>query len=182
MVNDIEGTLYVTCSLVLPSTYVLIPKAGQPNAVAPWDEAVVFTHVDMTREVVLARQSFYDALEDRFIASLPAHVLRMDYIATLLNPRFKDFPLLSDEEKDTAVNNVKQQWNLKWKPKAAMVHQPKLAARKNAHKGLTSLLAAEFLGSVGPPEGNSDFPRDELDNYFSLPVADMHICVIDWWQ
>ena len=43
----------------------------------------MFTTVDMTREVVLARQSFCDALEDRFIASLPAHVLRMYSIATL---------------------------------------------------------------------------------------------------
>ena len=27
VVNDIEGTLYVTCSLFLPSTYMLIQKA-----------------------------------------------------------------------------------------------------------------------------------------------------------
>ena len=75
VVNDIEGTLYVTCSLVLPSTYMLIQKARQPNVVAPWDVAVVFTPADKTGEVVLARQLFCDALEDRFIASLPRNVL-----------------------------------------------------------------------------------------------------------
>ena len=75
VVNDIEGTLYVTCSLVLPSTYMVILKARKPNVVAPWDEAVVFTRADMTREVVLAHRSVCDALQDRFIASLPAHVL-----------------------------------------------------------------------------------------------------------
>ena len=182
VVNDIEGTLYVTCSLVLPSTYMLIQKARQPKVVAPWDVAVVFTPADMTCEVVLARQSFCDALEDRFIASLPAHVLRMYSIATLLYPRFKNFRFLSDEGRDTAVHSVTQEWNLKWKPKAAMAHKPKLAARKDARPGLTSLLAAEFVGKVAPPERNNDFPRDELDNYFSLPVADMHTCVIDWWQ
>ena len=159
---------------------MLIQKARQPNVVAPWDVAVVFTPADMTREVLLARQSFYDALEDRFIASLPAHVLRMYSIATLLDPRFKNFRFLSDDERDTAVHSVTQEWNLKWKPKAAMAHEPKPAARKDARPGLTSLLAAEFVGNVAPPERNNDFPRDELDDYFSLPVADMHTCVIDW--
>ena len=75
VVNDIEGTLYVTCSLVLPSTYMFILKARQPKVVAPWDEAVVFTRADMTCEVVLARRSVCDALLDRFIASLLAHPL-----------------------------------------------------------------------------------------------------------
>ena len=63
-----------------------------------------------------------------------------------------------------------------------MVHQPKLAARKDARKGLTSLLAAEFLWNVAPPECNNDFPSEELDDYFSLPAADMRTCVTDWWQ
>ena len=75
VVNDIEGTLYVICSLALPSTYMLIQKARQPNVVTPRDEAVVFTPANMTREVVLALRSFCDALEDRFIASLPTQVL-----------------------------------------------------------------------------------------------------------
>ena len=182
VVNDIEETFNVTCSLVLPSTYMLIQKARQPNVVAPWGEAVVLTPVDMRCEVVLARQSVCDALEDRFIASLPAHILRMYSIATLLDPRFKKFRFLSDEERDSAVNHVRQKWNLKWKPKAAMVHQPKPAARKAASKGVTFFLAAEYLGSVAPPECTNDFPRDELDDYFSLPVADMHTSVIAWWQ
>ena len=103
-------------------------------------------------------------------------------IATLLDRRFKNFRFSSDEEGDTAVNSVTQGWNLKWKPKAAMVHQPKPAARKDARKGLTSLVAAELVGNVAPRECNNDFPRDELDDYSSLPVADMHTGVIDWWQ
>ena len=149
---------------------------------APWDEAVLLKTADMTREIFLARQSFCDAFEDRFIASLPAHILRMHSIATLLDPRFKNFRFLSDEERDTAVNSVGQEWNLKWKSKAAMVHQPKPAARNDARKGLTSLLPAEFVGNVAPPESNNHFCRDELDDYFSLPIADMHTCVIEWWQ
>ena len=103
-------------------------------------------------------------------------------IATLLDPRFNNFRFLSDEERDTAVHSDTQEWNLKWKPKAAMAHEPKPAARKDARPGLTSLLAAEFVGNVASPERNNDFPRDEMDDYFSLPVADMHNCVIDWWQ
>ena len=89
VVNDIDVTLYITCCIVPPSTYRLIQKARQPNVVAPWDEAVVFTAVEVTREVVLARQSFCDALEHPFIASLPAHVLQLHSIATLPDPTFK---------------------------------------------------------------------------------------------
>ena len=166
VVNDIEGTLYVTCSLVLPSTYMLIQKVRQPNVVAPWDDAVVFTPADMTREVV--------PLEDGFFASLPATGLRMYSIATLLDQMFKNSRFLSDGEGDTAVNSVRQDWNLKSKRKDAMVHEPKSAARKDTRKGLTSLLAAEFVGNVAATERNDDFPRDEMDDYFSLPVADMH--------
>ena len=52
VVNDIEGTLYVTCSLLLPPTYMLIKKGRHPNVVSPWDEVVMFTPVHATREVV----------------------------------------------------------------------------------------------------------------------------------
>ena len=142
----------------------------------------MLTPVGMTCEVVLARQSFCDALEVRLIASLPAHVLRMYSIATLLDPKFKNYRFLGDEERDTAVNNVINEQNLKWKPKAAIVYLSKPAARKGARKCFTSLLAAEFLGSVAPPEYSNDYPSAELDDYFSLRVADMHTCVIDWWQ
>ena len=182
VVNDIEGTLYVTCSFVLPWAYMLIQKARQPNGVAPWNEAVVFTPADMTDEVGLMCQSLCDALEERFIASLPTHILRMYSIATLLDPEFKNFRFLSDQETDTAVNSVKQQWNLKRTPKAAMVHQPKPTARKDGRKDLTSLLALEFVDNVAPPECNNEFPRNKLDDYFGLPVVDMHTCVIDWYS
>ena len=143
---------------------------------------MVFTTADMTREVVLARHSFCDALEDHFIASLPTHILRMYSIAMLLDPRFKNLLLLSDEERDAVVNSVRQEWNLKWRPKAAMVRQPKPAAQHDAPKGCTSLLAAELVANVALPDCNNDFPRHQLDDCFSLPVADMHTCVIDWWQ
>ena len=142
----------------------------------------MFTPADMTGEVVLVRQSFCAALEDRFIASPPPHILRMYSIAKLLDPRFENFRFLSNEERDTAVDSVRQEWILKWRLKAAMVHEPKPAARKDARRGLTSLLAAEFVGNVSAPEGSNDLFGDELNDYFSLPVADMLTCVIDWWQ
>ena len=101
-------------------------------------------------------------------------------IAALLDPRFKKVRFLSDEERDTAANSVTQESNRKWKPKPEMAHQP--AARKDARKGLTSLLAADLVGNVAAPKRKNDFARDELDDYFSLPVAHMDTCVIDWWQ
>ena len=45
-----------------------------------------------------------------------------------------------------------------------------METKGDAGKGLTSLLAAEFHGSVAPPDRNNDFSRRELDDYFSLPL------------
>ena len=53
LVNDIERTLYVTCSLILPSTYMLIQKARHPNVVAPWDVVKPSDeHGDETKNIV----------------------------------------------------------------------------------------------------------------------------------
>ena len=142
----------------------------------------MFTPADMTPEVVTARQSFCDALEDCWIASLPAHILRMHFVARLLYPTFKNFRFLSDEERGTAMNSIRQVWNLKWKPRVATNRHLKPAARKDARKDLTSFFAAEFLGNVAPPECSNDFPCDELDDYLSLPVSGMHTWGIDWLQ
>ena len=141
---------------------------------------MVFTPVDVTREIVLGRQSLSDALEDRLIALAPAQVICMYSFAALLDPRFKNFRFLSNEESDTAVNHVRQERTLKWKPKAAMANQPKPAAQKDARKDLTSLLATEVHGSVAPPDRNNDSPRDQLADYVSLPVAAMQTCGIDY--
>ena len=60
--------------------------------------------------------------------------------------------------------------------------EPQMEIKKNSRKGVTSLLAAEFLENVAQPKCNNDFTRDELDDYFWLPADDTHACVIDWWQ
>ena len=41
VVNDIEGTQYVTASLVLPSVYMLIHKVHKGEIVCNWDDSVV---------------------------------------------------------------------------------------------------------------------------------------------
>ena len=112
MVNDIEGTQYVTASLVLPSVYMLIHKVRKGEIVCNWDDSVVQPQ-QTTPEVRAARANLRTALEDRFIKALPDHVFEQYSIATLLDPRLKSFRFLSQGQRDTAVEAFRAQWTQK---------------------------------------------------------------------
>ena len=63
VVNDIEGTQYVTASLVLPSVYMLIHKVRKGEIVCNWDDSVV--QPQQTKpEVRAARANLRTALEE----------------------------------------------------------------------------------------------------------------------
>ena len=75
MCNDIEDTKYVTVSLVLPSTYMLIQKARNKDVNCPWDEQTMITAPEMTPEVHATCQQVKTALEEKFFHYLPAFVV-----------------------------------------------------------------------------------------------------------
>ena len=102
VVNDIEGTEYVTASPVLPIVYMFILKAHKGDIVCHWDNSVIQPQ-HTTPEVGAARENLQKTVEHLFIRSLPDHVLEHYSIATLLDPRFKSFRFLSQGQWDTAV-------------------------------------------------------------------------------
>ena len=164
VVNDIEGTQYVTASLVLPSVYMLIHKVRKGQIVCNWNNSVV-EQQQTTPEVRAARANLRTPLEDRFIKALPDHVFEKYSIATLLDPRLKSFRLLSQGQRHTAVERP----------------QPKPAGQQKT--GLSALFQDEFKEAAGPCVHIPDLqPDDELSAYMALPVESMHTNVIEWWR
>ena len=104
-------------NLHLPSTYMLIQKARDQNVLCPWDDHTVIKPADMTPAVVATRHWFRAALQQRFINTLLAHVHRIYSIAALMDPRFKKFRLMTDEEKDMAHQQLPQECEDNWKPR-----------------------------------------------------------------
>ena len=180
VVNDIEGTQYVTASLVLPSVYMLIHKVRKGEIVCNWEDSVVQPQ-QTTPEVRAARANLRTALEDRFIKALPDHVFQQYSIATLLDPRLKSFRFLSQGQRDTAVEAFRGQLTQKWQPQHAERPQPKPAAQKKT--GLSALPQDEFEEAAGPRIHVPDLqPDDELSAYMALPVESMQTNVIEWWR
>ena len=180
VVNDIEGTQYVTASLVLPSVYMLIHKVRKGEIVCNGDDSLVQPQ-QTTREVRAARANLRTALEDRFIKALPDHVFEQYSIATLLDRRLKSFRFLSQGQRDAAVEAFGAQWTQKWQPQHAERPQPKPAAQKKT--GLSALLQDEFEEAAGPRVHVPDLqPDDELSAYMALPVESMQTNVIEWWR
>ena len=180
VVNDIEGTQYVTASLVLPTVYMLIHKVCKGEIVCNSDDSVVQPQ-QTTPEVRAARANLQTALEDRFIKALTDHVFEQYSIATLLDHRLKSFRFLSQGQRDTAVDPFRAQWTQKWQPQHAERPQPKPAAQKKT--GLSALLQDEFEEAAGPGVHVPDLqPDDELSAYMALPVESMQTNVIEWWR
>ena len=129
VVNDSEGTKYVTASLVLPSVYMLIHKVRKGEIVCNCDDSDVQPQ-QTTPDVRAARANLRTALDDRFIRALPDHVFEQYSIATLLDPRLKSFRFLSQGQRDTPIEAFRAQWTQKWQPQHAERPQPKPAAQK----------------------------------------------------
>ena len=180
VVNDIEGTQYVTASPVLPSVYMLIHKVRKDEIVCNSDNSVVQPQ-QTTPEVRAARANLRTALEDRFIKALPDHVFEQYSIATLLDPRLKSFRFFSQGQRDTAVEAFRAQWTQKWQPQHAERPQSKPAAQNKT--GLSALLQDEFKEASAQRVHVLDLqPDDKLSAYIALPLESMQTNVIEWWR
>ena len=178
VVNDIEGTQYVTASLVLPSVYMLIHKVRKGEIVCNWYDSVV-QQQQTTPEFRAARANLRTALEDRFIKALPDHVFQQYSIATLLDPRLKSFRFLSQGQRDTAVEAFRAQWTQKWQPQHAERPQPKPAAQKKtglSAKGRLRCCATKFFLNLTMNSTKKLMYVESFHNFKSY--EDGHLCTI----
>lgn len=140
-VNLIEGTLYVTASLVLPCEYVCIKKASKVDVSCPRDNSIVSEN-EQTPEVRAARGEYAKSLKERFQTKLPSAVHRQYAIATLLDPRCRQYTFMDSGERDEAVEQLQEEWRTNWKGPAAPAQVEPEQAQQKTH-GLAPLLDNE---------------------------------------
>ena len=177
VVNDLEGTRYVTASLVLPCLYATLKKALKTDTRCPWDSSVL-PDTSLTPEVREARKEYAKALSDRFL-NLPGQVHRQYTIATLLDPRFCSYGFMNELERQNALQDLHAEWTVKWRGPAAPEPEPEPEPAPG--QGKESLAA--FLDDddvVAAPQVAAYC--DELEEYLALPAVSMDTDVIIWWR
>ena len=199
----LEGSTYVTISLVLPYIYRLIEGSDDGMLYLPWkptgQQWLRADQLDPT--VRAARKLFHAYLKRRWLDKLPtAQRTELD-IATLLDPRFKEYnfpglpPTLDlSEEAETAVQALKGTWEHDWKPAEAAAPAAATPAT-TAAVTTTSAIAAAKIGAsssffampmapqLTPAPAVAPEARDELEKYALLPVEEnLDLDVLAWWK
>ena len=200
----LEGTTYVTISLVLPYIYRLIELSDDGMLYLPWKPAgQQWLRADqLDPKVRAARKLLHADLKRRWIDELPSAQRTELDIATLLDPRFKeyDFPGLpptvdlSDERK-AAVDALQGTWEHDWKPAEAptpTVAAPTApaivttasataAAKNGASSSFFAMPMAPELASA--PAAADAAALDDLKKYALLPVeTNLDLDVLAWWK
>jgi hypothetical protein len=206
----LEGTKYVTISLVLPYIYRLIEASADGMLYLPWKPAgQQWLRADqMEPKVRAARKLFHANLKRRWLDELPtAQRTELD-ICTLLDPRFKEYnfpglpPLLDlSDEKDAALEALKGTWEHNWKPAAAPALTSPASPAPAAARIVTTATATAaakmgasssfFAMPMAPQPTLAPHPAvpaavvdmDDLEKYAALPAeANLDLDVLKWWK
>lgn len=196
--KHLEGTQYVTISLVLPYIYRLIDSTADGALRLPWkrgaQEWLRASEIDV--RVRAARKALHEDLKLRWIIDLPAAQREELKVATLLNPRFKsfDFPGLTassktslEIEREHAITLFRDTWTADWKPARKDTTTPQPAqpppqpvpvqslsswAATNNGASLSSFFSVPLAPGQGTAEADAVHEEavDELEAYLALPV------------
>jgi hypothetical protein len=204
----LEGTKYVTISLVLPYIYRLIEGSADGMLFLPWKPVgQQWLRADqLVPSVRAARKLFHADLKKRWLDKLPtAQRTELD-ISTLLDPRFKEYnfeglPTWPDpsSEKVAAMEALKGTWEHDWKPAEAPAPAAAAApaaatvvttARATAvgKMGTSSSFFAMPIAPVAPqpmqaPAAAGTTAMDDLEKYLALPPeTNMDLDVLAWWK
>jgi len=205
----LEGTQYVTISMVLPSIHRLIESTSDGPLYMPWKpQALMWLDKRQIHPKVRAARSLLNKdLETRWINDLPPAARDELDIATMLDPRFKtyNFPGLKssslESEYAAAKASLDLVWTMDWKPKEsqgglqapatpAPPSPPKKTAAKTpstASSIFATPLAPEEMSTHSPGSSASATPptdtRDDLEKYLSLPAeTNLDLDVLEWWK
>jgi len=199
----LEGTKYVTISLVLPYIYRLIEASSDGMLYLPWKPAGQqwLRALQIEPEVRAARKLLHDDLKKRWLVHLPTEQRELLDISTLLDPRFKEyaFPgLLNTDlknEKEASIDALKGAWEMDWKPAAAPAPAPApagatvittavatAAAKMGASSSFFSVPLAPITAHV-PAQPIPGASSDDLEKYLALPPeTDLDLDVLAWWK
>ena len=206
----LEGTKYVTISLVLPYIYRLIEGSKDGMLYIPWKPAgQQWLRADqLDPNVRAARKLFHADLKRRWLEEMPkAQRSELD-ICTLLDPRFKEFefpglPETADlsDEKEAAMAALQGAWEYDWKPAAPATAPAPAAAAPAAAPNVISTASATTAANIGASSSFFAMPMapelppaapapaaaatvlDDLEKYSLLPVEkNLDLDVLAWWK
>ena len=203
----LEGTNYVTISLVLPYIYRLIEGSADGLLYLPWKPpGQQWLRADQLEpKVRAARKLFHADLKRRWLDEMPtAQRVELD-ISTLLDPRFKeyDFPGLPptldlSDVKEAAVKALEGTWKHDWQPAPPPPAATPAAATPAAATAVTtasataaskrgassSFFAMPMAPELTPAPATADTTiTDELEKYSLLPVeTNLDLDVLAWWK
>ena len=201
----LEGTKYITVSLVFPYIYRLIYGTLDGMLYLPWksDGQQWMRASQIDPEVRAARKLFHADLNRRWIEEMPTEQRTELDICTLLDPRFKGyvFPGLPatfdlDVERKSAMESLKGTWVHNWKQlqvPAVINHATDPAATiittaiatAAAKKGTSSSFFSMPLAPSDVVESDEEDVdvSDDLTKYLALPTEDnLDLDVLMWWK
>ncbi|KAK3282802.1 hypothetical protein CYMTET_9472 [Cymbomonas tetramitiformis] len=194
-VDLLQGTKYVTSSLVLPLIGHLAYKLHKDTAVKFEGELAPILNED----VKAAREILHKDICKRYFNDFMDCKLEDFCVATFLDPRCKHFTfkyvtrwargtLTAERAKAWA----KGAWDGDWKPKPlevdAVVVTPSIQTRKVGKPSVASFLDdSDEEEMLEPDELSADtFPSstasDDFSKYMALPVASGDVNPSDWWR
>jgi len=189
--KHLEGTNYVTISIVLPYLYryrLIDGTADGPLRLPHKETGQQWLRVgQIDHQVRQARQLLHEDFKRRWIDELPIAQRETLDMCTLLDPRFKgyNFPGLApgtnlDFEREHAISLLRRVWGNEWKThSAAPAAGTSSAPREKPSKKLTPAAgrqaASSFFSTPLVPDEPLDEPddgdvatTDELERYFML--------------
>jgi len=132
-----QGTLYPTLPLVLPTVYNLIETCESSSVLScsfSGADPYELQPDEMHSGVLEARTALHDDLFRRWITKLPPETKKVYAIATLLHPCFKDYSFIDEyafvsaADKPWALSELRNEWRINWKNKPLRMPAPEVAA------------------------------------------------------
>ena len=202
--KHLEGTMYVTSSLVLPYVYRLIEGTADGMLYLPWKaQGSQWLRAEQLNPAVrAARRLLHDDLEARWLTGLPEDQRTELEICTLLDPRFKtyEFPGITTDlslEKRSALASLEGAWKADYKPNLAAAARapapaPAPVAPAPPKIAKTSTSSSIFAIPLAPPEEAAPPAAapaaaaqltDDLEKYLALPAeTNFDLDVLAWWK
>jgi hypothetical protein len=205
----LEVDKYPTSSLVVPMTFALMATSSPSQAVKFRNRAedelnddslnpVKVPHAELTDKMQAARKLYHEALITRFDSDVPRDVKKFWFIASLLDPRFKQLTfhndrLLTDMMRVRARTWLKAEFEKSYKGKVAAAAQPNAPLDGSAptsapqgQKRRKTSAAGFFADSDSETEKGEEqeVEYDELETYMQLPQIkyETERDATEWWQ
>ncbi len=182
----IQGTEYVTMSLVLPMTAHLIECELDPTVDLVLADGSVLRHSSLIPAVRTGREAMHDEFVQRWVNDLSMSILEDYIVSTLLDPRFKNWDFDGcniydggNMTRDRAISFLRTAWtNFKPTVAAEAARSPAVQASDPRSFGEASFLRKKTGASTPVVK------KDQLDSYLSLPqeANEDGFDVMVWWN